>query len=201
MRQNANEMARQYAVMAALAPLEYPAVVGLIAFGLLNPDPTYAPTFQTVPEDRPSVLEQAGEVGLAVAVGAVITKLGVGSEGAATKGQDPFEPEYVGGKTTGVLRTAAGDTALVSGYNGPSKSMPLGTPGMNGNIKSHVESHAASIMRQQKLAESTLFINRVPCAGPRGCGAMLPRMLPEGSRLKVVGPGGYNETFTGLPDK
>jgi len=62
--------------MAALARLKYPVVVGVIAFGLLNPDPTYAPTFQTVPEDRPSVLEQAGEVGLAVAVGAIGIKLG-----------------------------------------------------------------------------------------------------------------------------
>ena len=62
--------------MAALAPLRYPVVVGIIALGLLNPDPAYGPTFETVPEDRPSVLERAGETGLAVAIGAVGIKVG-----------------------------------------------------------------------------------------------------------------------------
>ena len=76
LRQSANEQSRQLAVMAALAPLRYPVVVGVIAFGLLDPDSAYAPTPQTTPEDRPSVLEQAGEVGLAVAVGAVVTAAG-----------------------------------------------------------------------------------------------------------------------------
>ena len=70
-----------------LAPVRYPVVVGVIAFGLLNPDPVYAPTFQTTPEDRPSMLETAGETGLAVAVGAAGIKLGQAgstSEGRAT---------------------------------------------------------------------------------------------------------------------
>jgi hypothetical protein len=75
-QRNLNEQSRQYGVMAALAPLRYPVVVGVIAFGLISPDPAYAPTFQTTPEDRPSVLERAGETGLAVAVGAIGIKLG-----------------------------------------------------------------------------------------------------------------------------
>ena len=78
--------------------------------------------------------------------------------------------------------------------------MPRGTPGMNGNIKSHVEAHAASIMRQQGITEGTLYINRVPCSGANGCGRMLPRMLPEGARLRVVGPDGYDQVFVGSPD-
>ncbi|MEO7590108.1 MAG: RHS repeat-associated core domain-containing protein, partial [Byssovorax sp.] len=76
MTRNLNEQAHQYGVTALLAPVRYPVVVGVIAFGLLNPDPLYAPTFQTAPEDRPSVLERAGEIGLAVAVGAVGIKTG-----------------------------------------------------------------------------------------------------------------------------
>jgi A nuclease of the HNH/ENDO VII superfamily with conserved WHH len=56
-------------------------VVGVIAFGLLNPDPAYAPTFQTAPEDRPSVLERAGEIGLSVAVGAIWIKIGQAESG------------------------------------------------------------------------------------------------------------------------
>jgi hypothetical protein len=83
-RQNANEESRKYAVMVALAPFRYPVVVGVIAFGVLNPDPAYAPTFQTAPEDRPSVLERAGETGLAVAAGAIGIKLGQVDSVAAT---------------------------------------------------------------------------------------------------------------------
>jgi A nuclease of the HNH/ENDO VII superfamily with conserved WHH len=55
--------------------------VGVIAFGLLNPDPAYAPTFQTAPEDRPSVLETAAETGLAIAVGAIWIKVGQAESG------------------------------------------------------------------------------------------------------------------------
>ena len=70
--------------MAVLAPVRYPVVVGVIAFGLLNPDPAYAPTFQTTPEDRPSLLEAAGETGLAVAIGAAGIKLGQAGSAATT---------------------------------------------------------------------------------------------------------------------
>ena len=78
--------------------------------------------------------------------------------------------------------------------------MPRGTPGINGNIKSHVEAHAAAIMREQGLSEATLYINRVPCPGKIGCDAMLPRMLPEGARLRVIGPDGFERIYFGLPD-
>ena len=68
--------------------MRYPVVVGVIAFGLLNPDPAYAPTVQTTPEDRPSLLEAAGETGLAVAIGAAGIKLG--QAGSATHGNSLF---------------------------------------------------------------------------------------------------------------
>ncbi len=55
-------------------------------------------------------------------------------------------------------------------------------------------------MRQQNLSEATLYINKVPCPGPTGCNAMLPRMLPEGAQLHVYGPNGFRQTYTGLPD-
>ncbi len=119
-------------------------------------------------------------------------------EGAAAPQLPPFKK---GGKTAGVLRTASGDTSLISGYKGPSASMPRGTPGMNYNIKSHVEAHAAALMREQGIQEGMLFINNEPCKGVTGCAAMLPRMLPEGARLRVVGPNGYHKTFVGIPDK
>jgi RHS repeat-associated protein len=75
-RQNANEQSREYAIMAALAPMRAPVVVGVIAFGLTNPDPAYGPTPQTVPTDRPTNLERLVEIGVPIALGAVITGIG-----------------------------------------------------------------------------------------------------------------------------
>lgn len=89
---------------------------------------------------------------------------------------------------------------LTSGYRGPSASMPRGTPGMNNRIKSHVEAHAAAVMRRDGLDEATLAINRTPCPGRTGCDAMLPRMLPPGAQLHVYGPDGVRKTYTGRPD-
>jgi hypothetical protein len=71
---------------------------------------------------------------------------------------------------------------------------------MNWRIKSHVEAHAAAIMREQGLKDATLYINQAPCAGTTGCGSMLSKMLPEGARLRVIGPNGYDKVFVGLPD-
>ena len=54
------------------------------------------------------------------------------------------------------------------------------------------------------LLEATLYINRVPCPtnDPRspGCFDNLPRMLPGGARLRVIGPEGFDRVFVGLPD-
>jgi hypothetical protein len=72
---------------------------------------------------------------------------------------------------------------------------------MNGNIKSHAEAQAAAMMCIRRWSGATLYINRVPCTGPNGCGMMLPPMLPEGATLRVVGPEGYDVPFTGLPDE
>lgn len=113
-------------------------------------------------------------------------------------------PPYDGGKTQGFLvRPDGRETPLTSGYDGPSKGTS-GIPGMNGNIKSHVEAHAAAIMRDEKLDEATLYINRQPCPtkDPRspGCDEALPKMLPPGAKLKVVGPDGFEKTYEGTPD-
>ena len=107
---------------------------------------------------------------------------------------------YTGGKTSGVLRIKGEDIPLESGYKGPSSNMPKGTPGMNWRIKSHVEAHAASIMRNKGVSEATLYINRIPCPGKTGCEAMIPRMLPTGSKLTVIGPEGYIKTYIAIPD-
>jgi hypothetical protein len=105
--------------------------------------------------------------------------------------------------TQGVFtRGGADDVPLRSGYDGPSAQLPKGTPGMHGNIKSHVEAHAAAVMRLEGIKDATLYINRIPCADarPPGCHLMLPRMLPEGSTLTVHGPDGFKWVYRGIPD-
>jgi hypothetical protein len=92
---------------------------------------------------------------------------------------------------------------LVSGVAGPSQAT-RGIPGMHNRIKSHVEAHAAVLVRRERLASATLYINRVPCPTTDrrspGCFESLPKMLPEGARLRIVGPDDFDQTFTGLPD-
>jgi SCP1.201-like deaminase len=105
--------------------------------------------------------------------------------------------------TQGVFaRGGADDVPLRSGYDGPSAQLPKGTPGMHGNIKSHVEAHAAAVMRLERIKDATLYINRIPCADarPPGCHLMLPRMLPEGATLTVHGPDGFKWVYRGIPD-
>ncbi len=75
---------------------------------------------------------------------------------------------------------------------------------MNGNIKSHVEAHASVLMRREGLSEAILHINKAPCptidARSLGCQDALPHMLPENAVLRMIGPDGFDETYTGLPD-
>ena len=113
-------------------------------------------------------------------------------------------PLYAGKKTSGVLVLPDGDEIPIeSGFDGPSMKT-RGIPGMHNRIKSHVEAHASVVLRERRVPEATLDINRVPCPTMNpispGCSRNLPRMLPEGSKSRVIGPDGYDETFIGLPD-
>jgi hypothetical protein len=134
----------------------------------------------------------AGEgdfLGASLSIGSLVPVLGAGPGALklARLGDDAADvvvdatrlPPYAGQKTQGILAIGSRQVDLISGYKGPSAPLPRGTPGMHGNIKSHVEAHAAAIMRQETLTEATLYINRIPCPGARGCDAMLPRMLPK----------------------
>ena len=141
----------------------------------------------------------------------LVSATGVATNPAAADNMLPeFTPkQYIrpgggsrpGTGTVGMLELGDGTGAILqSGRSGPAASIPRGTPGFNGITKTHVEGHAAALMRQTGAQEATLWINRIPCAGVNGCAARLPGMLPEGARLRVLGPDGYDEVFTGLPD-
>jgi RHS repeat-associated protein len=132
---------------------------------------------------------------------------GIAARAAEDAGMLARLPVNTGGKTSGILVSGGNETPLISGYSGPAAGIPRGTPGFNIITRAHVEGHAAAIMRQQELEEATLYINeatlyinKVPCGGVQGCDYLLPRMLPEGSQLRVVGPEGFDQTYAGLPD-
>jgi RHS repeat-associated protein len=101
-------------------------------------------------------------------------------------------PAAAAGKTTGLLRTAAGETPLVSGVAGPAASMPRGAPGFDIVTRTHVEGHAAATMHQTGARAGTLVISKAPCAS---CSRLLPRMLPSGSQLRIVSVQGLDKIF------
>jgi hypothetical protein len=117
--------------------------------------------------------------------------------GGAKAGADiPPLPPFEGKATTGFLQTPSWSIPLRSGYDGPAASMPKGSPGLNGRLRSHVEAHAATLMRIHYIREATLYINNpVICAG---CMRFLPRMLPPDSVLNVVLPDGRIVRFKGV---
>lgn len=66
----------------------------------------------------------------------------------------------------------------------------------------HVEAQAAAYLRMNGRREASLYVNQPPCARkPDGCVAMLPHMLPPGSRLTVFGPDGYLKIYRGKADE
>jgi RHS repeat-associated protein len=77
-RRNAKELSHRLAVEAAITPISAlrPAVViGVIAFGLLNPDSAWAPPPGTQSEDRPTALDRLVEIGVPAVLGAVVIGL------------------------------------------------------------------------------------------------------------------------------
>ena len=100
------------------------------------------------------------------------------------------------GKTAGVLSTARGNTALLSGWAGPSSAMAPGSPGFDIVTRTHVEGHAAALMRQLGVAAGTLHINNTTIC--TSCTRLLPRMLAPGSTLNVVLPNGIVVPFMGI---
>ena len=98
--------------------------------------------------------------------------------------------------TSGILQVLGkADIPFVSGTGGPTYLMPKGSPGFNRVTKTHVEGHAAALMRTLGINRGTLYINNPKiCAS---CDKLLPRMLAPGTTLKVVRPDGAAKTFTG----
>ncbi|MFI6030715.1 DddA-like double-stranded DNA deaminase toxin [Amycolatopsis magusensis] len=62
---------------------------------------------------------------------------------------------------------------------------------------SDVEMKLAVHMRQNGITDATLVINNRPCVGPMGCDALVPVLLPKGSKMRVYGVNGFVKTYEG----
>jgi hypothetical protein len=80
----------------------------------------------------------------------------------------PNVPPYTGGKTQGVFVHNGVEIPLISGETGPGKWLVENLPGGAGSgltrSWTHVEGHAAGIMRKYGLKNADLFINQIPCS-------------------------------------
>jgi hypothetical protein len=109
---------------------------------------------------------------------------------------EPQLAPYTDGKTSGILRTQnLPPIELQSGYDGPALNMPEESSGFDGYTLSHVEGHAAALMRQLGIQEAWLEINNPEICD--SCRELLKTMLPPGAILHVKLPNGSEELFEG----
>jgi hypothetical protein len=105
-------------------------------------------------------------------------------------------PRKEGDPTAGIFWPSDGPPVeLHSGYDGPAASMQ-GNPGFDRWTLSHVEGHAAALMRQSGLTDGTLEINNSKIC--KNCRDLLPKMLPSGGTLRIILPDGSSEVFKGV---
>jgi hypothetical protein len=135
--------------------------------------------------------------GTELAMAGIMGALGGGLGGLTARGAQlelPFVPSRP--LTRGIMTLESGAQApLASGWKGPAALMPKGSPGFDIVTRTHVEGHAAALMRTEGAASGTLHINN-PVICP-SCSKLLPDMLPPGSRLTVVLPNGTRVPFLG----
>jgi hypothetical protein len=138
-----------------------------------------------------------GSVGLIGVRGFQLLNLWTIGNALQPSGPPNLPPFEEGGKTRGVLRTSAGDFPLESGWDGPAgANVPKGARGFDIVTRTHVEGHAAALMRQQGVSQGTLYINNPKVCSP--CNRLLPRMLPPGAQLTVVPAGEESILFIGI---
>lgn len=99
-----------------------------------------------------------------------------------------------GTKCQGVLTIDGEQIPLASGAGMPGQWLKDTLPGGPGSgltmATTHVEGHAASLMRQRDVGHAELHINLPPC-GPRGranCRMVLNKLMPVGATLDVHFP-------------
>jgi hypothetical protein len=138
----------------------------------------------------------------------------------AERGLAPFNadkarriPDWVKGEPTrGYLDVRGGPDfpGLRSGHAGGEvmrrfldryRGKPPKHLGFNDFNYHHVEAQAAAYLRISGRNNATLYLNKPPCLGRKGCEVNLCDQLPSGARLTVYAPDGMARTYVGLPDR
>lgn len=80
----------------------------------------------------------------------------------------------------------------------------------------HVEAHAAAVMREHEMDEAVLYISRRPCPydrlpdgtesydpedWPDACDQLVSKMLPPGAKLTLYAPGGWWKVYHGMEEQ
>jgi len=107
-------------------------------------------------------------------------------------GVHPNLPIRSGKKTQGIFSHGGTDVPLQSGVKGPGEWLTANLPGGRGSgltkAVTHVEGHAAGLMRKHGLREADVYINYVGGPCKTYCVPSLPKLLPPGAKLRVYFP-------------
>ena len=99
-------------------------------------------------------------------------------------------PRKEGAPTSGIFKGGGLTVELQSGYDRPTLNVPDESSDFDIITLSHVEGHAAALMRKFGISEARLQINN-----PKICGSCMrdleSKMLPPGATLHVILPDGY----------
>jgi RHS repeat-associated protein len=105
-------------------------------------------------------------------------------------GVHPSLPPRTGRQTQGIFSHGGVEVQLESKVKGPGQSL-ASLPGLDFKARtalSHVEGHAAAVMRQHGIMEADLYINYVGGPCPVYCQPSIPSLLPPGAKLRVHYP-------------
>jgi hypothetical protein len=144
-----------------------------------------------------ALLFQPGRAGAQAVTGRLASQQVLTKVSQLVERSAPQLPAYSGGKTAGAFVTDFGEFPLVSGVAGPAAGMTKGSSGFDIVSRTHVEGHAAALMHKYGLFDGTLYINNPSVCS--SCKANLPRMIPSGSRINVIGPNGQEMFYGGIP--
>lgn len=100
--------------------------------------------------------------------------------------------------TTGIPIDSGSKTGLTDALRSRLGHLPSGFTAQN---RAHVEAHAAAYLHlHPHITDATLYLNRIPCPGPRGCRDNLDAMLPANTTLTVYAPKGWAAIYHGTPE-
>jgi hypothetical protein len=100
--------------------------------------------------------------------------------------------------TTGIPIDSGSKTGLTDALRSRLGHLPSGFTSQN---RAHVEAHAAAYLRlHPHVTDATLYVNRIPCPGPRGCRDNLDGMLPANTTLTIYAPKGWAAIYHGTPE-